>query len=189
MCFKLTYCQDVCFSFWCLILSAFTRQSMNLRMKYRASQLVVDLGWIDLDMRVPTSGPTAQPHLPHSHQPGKSLADRGILKIQSTQPRSTTNCPVFRYLSACFCQLKEIWLHTIVTCRFLPSHAPQNNSRPRSRRRGGIGFLCHIYSLRPPKTLGICPVTKSLFAMEGILLKGNERGVSEKKFRHRKCHT
>ena len=58
---------------------------------YGASQLVVDLGWVDFDLRVPPSGQVAQPPLPNSHQPGQSLADRGKLKIQSTQPRSMTN--------------------------------------------------------------------------------------------------
>ena len=52
--------------------------------------MVVDLSWVDFDFRVPPSGQAAKPHLPKSYQPGRSLADRGILKIQSTQPKSPT---------------------------------------------------------------------------------------------------
>ena len=45
---------------------------IRMNTTYRVSQLVVDLGWVDFDLRVPPSGPTAQPHLPNSHQPGQS---------------------------------------------------------------------------------------------------------------------
>ena len=34
---------------------------------YRASLLVVDLGWVDFDLGVPSSCPAAQPLLPYSH--------------------------------------------------------------------------------------------------------------------------
>ena len=54
------------------------------------SEVVIDLGCVDFDLRVPPSGPAAQSHLPNYHQPGKSLVDRGKLKILSAQPRSTT---------------------------------------------------------------------------------------------------
>ena len=58
---------------------------------YRASQSVVDLGWVDFDLIIPSFDQADQPHLPNSHQPGQSVADRGKLKIQSAQPRSMTN--------------------------------------------------------------------------------------------------
>ena len=55
-------------------------RSTDTSQNYRASQVVVDLGWVDFDLRVPPSGPAAQQHLPNTHQPGKSLADRGKIK-------------------------------------------------------------------------------------------------------------
>ena len=76
----------------------------------RASQMVIDLGWVDFDLRVPPSGQAAQPHLPNSHQPGKGLEDGGILKIQSSQPRSTTNRDAL-YISRINIRTRELALH------------------------------------------------------------------------------
>ena len=47
--------------------------------------MVVDLGWVNFDLRVLPSDPAAQPLLPNSHRPVQSLADWGKLNIQSTQ--------------------------------------------------------------------------------------------------------
>ena len=42
----------------------------------------MDLGWVDFDLGVPPSCPSAQPLLPNSHQPKQNWADSGTLKIQ-----------------------------------------------------------------------------------------------------------
>ena len=39
------------------------------RERYRVIRMLVDLGWVDFDLGVPPSCPTAQPLLPNSHQP------------------------------------------------------------------------------------------------------------------------
>ena len=59
----------------------------------RPGQVLVDLGWVDLDFYVPPSGPAAQPLLPNSHQPNQSWADSGTLEIQvnKTQSQLTWN--------------------------------------------------------------------------------------------------
>ena len=56
------------------------------------------------------------------------------------------------YLWDCFCQRKEIWLHT---CRNFFSRAPQNKSRRDDEEGGGGGFLRHTHSLRPSTALCI----------------------------------
>ena len=60
---------------------------------YRASHVLVDLGWVDLDFCVLPSCPAAQPLLPNSHQPKQSWADGGTLKIQVNKTQSTSTCP------------------------------------------------------------------------------------------------
>ena len=53
---------------------------------YRASHVLVDLGWVDFDFCVPPSCPAAQPLLPRSHHPKQSRADSGTLEIQVNKP-------------------------------------------------------------------------------------------------------
>ena len=56
---------------------------------YRVVHLFVDLGWVDFELSVPPSCPSAQPLLPNSHQAIQNWADSGTLKIQVslTSPR------------------------------------------------------------------------------------------------------
>ena len=51
---------------------------------YRVSHLIVDLGWDDFNLGVPTSCPSAQPLLPNSHQTGNNWTVEN-LKFKSTQ--------------------------------------------------------------------------------------------------------
>ena len=58
---------------------------------YRVSQLVADLGWVDLNLDVPPSCPLPQPLLPTLHHPRQNLAVSGTLNIQVNTIQSTTN--------------------------------------------------------------------------------------------------
>ena len=53
---------------------------------YRASQLVVDLGWVEFDLRVPPSGPTAVPHLPIPISQGRVWQTGGNSKSNQPNP-------------------------------------------------------------------------------------------------------
>ena len=57
---------------------------------YRVTLMVTDLGWVDFDIYVPSSCLATLPALPNSLLPQHNLADSGISKIKSTQPRSAT---------------------------------------------------------------------------------------------------
>ena len=57
---------------------------------YRASHVLVDLGWVEFDFRVPPSCPVYQPPLPNSHQPTQNRADSGTLKIHVKPTQSTS---------------------------------------------------------------------------------------------------
>ena len=58
--------------------------------QYRVSHLLVDLGWVDFDLGVPPSCPTAQPLLPNSHQPRENWSGSETLKIQVNPNQSTS---------------------------------------------------------------------------------------------------
>ena len=62
----------------------------NIFYVYRATLVVVDLGWVDFDSDVPSSCPAAQPVLPNPHWPQQNREDIGTSKYKSTQPRSAT---------------------------------------------------------------------------------------------------
>ena len=57
---------------------------------YSVSHMVVDLGWVDIDLGVPPSCPASQPLLPNSQEPKQTLADSGSLKIQVNPTQSTS---------------------------------------------------------------------------------------------------
>ena len=63
---------------------------------YSVSHMVVDLGWVDIDLGVPLSCPSAQPLLPNSNQPRQIWADSETPKIQvnPTQVLRQMNHPV-----------------------------------------------------------------------------------------------
>ena len=44
---------------------------------YQVSHVVVDLGWVDFDLRVPPFDQAAQALLPNSHQPHGRVRQRG----------------------------------------------------------------------------------------------------------------
>ena len=48
---------------------------------FMVGQVIVELGWVDFDLDVPSSYPTPEPILPISHMPMQNGAVRGIPKI------------------------------------------------------------------------------------------------------------
>ena len=59
---------------------------------YKVSHLLVDLGWVEFDLGVPSSWTAAQPLLPNSARPRKNLADLNPTNLVSDR----MNNPVHR---------------------------------------------------------------------------------------------
>ena len=64
---------------------------MKVAFQYKATLVVTDPGWVDLDFYVPSSCLAALPVLPISQLPQQNWADIGTSKFMSTQPRSATS--------------------------------------------------------------------------------------------------
>ena len=68
--------------------------------RYRVIHLLMDLGWVDFDLGVPSSCPSAQPLLPNSYQPKQNWADGGTTK-NPTQVLGQMNNPVLKIHFIC----------------------------------------------------------------------------------------
>ena len=71
-----------------------------MKLIYRVSHLLVDLGWVDFDLGVPLSCPAAQPLLPKFPSAQAELGR--TLKIQVNPTQSTMEHPV--HLLVCQCK-------------------------------------------------------------------------------------
>ena len=62
--------------------------------EYMVTHIFVDLGWVDFELGVPPSCPSAQPLLPNSHKPRPNWADSGALTIQVNPVHKQIGHPV-----------------------------------------------------------------------------------------------
>ena len=83
---------------------------------YRVGLVIVDLGWVDMDLNVPPCCPAAKPIQPNFRLPKHNWVGSGMTRVNQTQSM-TTSPPL--YCLWCGCGMKGAWrakaLHTYLS--------------------------------------------------------------------------